>query len=264
MSNKKNVPKRTKPYLTGAVTDEYTLRNALKFFFMLLLIMFMTFLVCSMTGFQSAVLRIVVNTAVELLVLTVLYSKGADLGEEAVARGEILYQHEQKGVSISKNERMIPYHPAKGFVTGIIGSSILIICAVLLAATAEKQMTGAGVLPSWTDAFMRRTEFRDAVVQYAQPVSAGFTDFLRIAVRIMMMPFISLAGSENKDLLLLFEKLSPLFVLLPAFAYGAGYMQGPARRSRIHTEIAENARKRKVREKRARKARIPKGPQQLN
>ena len=135
MSNKKNVPKRTKPYLTGAVTDEYTLRNALKFFFMLLLIMFMTFLVCSMTGFQSAVLRIIVNTAVELLVLTVLYSKGADLGEEAVARGEILYQHEQKGVSISKNERMIPYHPAKGFVTGLIGSSLLIICAVLLAAT---------------------------------------------------------------------------------------------------------------------------------
>ena len=264
MKNNRNAPEVSKPFLTGAPTDEYTLRSALKFFGMTVLILIMTFLVCSLTGFKFTVIRIIVNLFVEGLVLTVLYYKGAELGEDAVARGEILYQHDLKGENIAPSERRIPYHPLKGFLIGLIGSSLILACAILLALTAEKQMTGAGALPSWTDAFMRRSEFRDAVAAYSESTSATFTDFLRLIVRIMMMPFVSMAGSENRDLLLTFERLSPLLVLLPAAAYGFGYLQGPARRKRIHTEIAENTRKRIAREKKARKTRTPREPQQLN
>ena len=81
------------------------------------------------------------------------------------------------------------------------------------------------------------------------------------------MPFISMCGAENKDIILIVEKLSPVLVLLPALAYGIGYLQGPAMRKRVHTEIAANRRKRMLREKRERKARIaikPKEPEQLN
>ena len=122
-------------------------------------------------------------------------------------------------------------------------------------------------MPSWTDAFMRRSEIRDAVAYYSESASATVTDFLRIIVRILIMPFVSIAGSENRDLMLTFERISPLLVLLPGIAYGTGYLQGPRMRSRVHTEIATNKRKRIAREKRemkARKARIPQGPQQLN
>ena len=235
---------------------------------MILLIMFMTFLVCSMTAFKSVILRIIVNIAIEALVLVLLYTKGADLGVDAVTRGEILYQHIQKGENVTQNERRIPYHPFKGFVVGVCGSVLLLICAVLLAFTAEKQMTGAGVLPSWTDAFMRRSEISGGLVQYSQADSISFTDIIRIVVRIMLMPFVSMAGSESRDFLLTLERCSPLLVLLPAFSYGTGYLQGPARRRQIHTEIAENARRRTARERKARKAKLninrTKGPQQLN
>lgn len=264
MKNKKKTPVVSKPFIKGAPTDEYTLRNSLKFFGMMLLILFMTFLVCSITGFKSPVLRIIVNLVVEFLVLTILFAKGAEQGEDAVGRGEILYQHEQKGIEISKNERKVPYHPAKGFLIGLFGSSLFLICAVLLALTAERQMTGAGILPSWTEAFTRRSEFGNAMIQYSQQTSASFTDFLRIIIRIAIMPFVSMAGSENREMLLTLERLSPLLVLLPAASYGAGYLQGPARRKRIHTEIATNARKRTARERRAKKIQAPKGPQQLN
>ena len=68
------------------------------------------------------------------------------------------------------------------------------------------------------------------------------------------------------DAMLLAERLSPLIVLLPAAAYGTGYLQGQKERTRIHTGIAENRKSRARKEKRARKARMnrPKGPEQLN
>ena len=267
MTQRKNAADPVKPYLTGAPTDENTIRQSLKFFAILLLSMFMTFLVCSLTGFQSAVLRIIVNIAIEGLILTVFFTKGADYGTDAVARGEILYQHVEKGTEITASERKIPYHPLKGLVIGLAGSAVLFVVAVILAFTAEKQMTGAGVLPSWTDAYMRRSEFSMALSQYSQGSDMTFTDILRLIVRIMQMPFISMAGAENRGALLLIERLSPLLVLLPAVAYGTGYMQGPSRRRIIHKEIALNRKKRISREKRERKARAarkPSGPEQLN
>ena len=51
-------------------------------------------------------------------------------------------------------------------------------------------------------------------------------------------------------------------------AYGIGFLQGPGLRSRVHTEIAENTKKRIRREKRERRLRRQSsgrsGPQQLN
>ena len=91
-------------------------------------------------------------------------------------------------------------------------------------------------------------------------------DVLRLIIRVAIMPFVSMTGSENRDGLLLLERLSPMLVLLPACAYGTGYLQGQRERTRIHTGIAESNRRRIRKEKKARKARTaaPKGPTQLN
>ncbi len=267
MTQKKKVPGKAKPFLTGSPTDENTVRSALKMFGFLLLCMVMTFLVCSMAGVGSTVIRIIINAAIEALILVIFYSKGADQGTDAVARGEILYQHVEKGQEVSAGERRIPFHKLKGFVIGLAGSVLFLVLALILALTAQKQLTGAGTLPSWMEGYMRRTEIGDALVQYTQTEGLSFVDVLRLIVRVAVMPFISMAGSENKDFLLLIEQLSPILVLLPGLSFGLGYLQGPSRRKLIHTEIAKNTRKRISREKRERKARsarTPRGPEQLN
>ena len=267
MTQKKKPEGKAKPYLTGSPTDENTLRSALKMFGFLLLCTVMMFLVCTMAGSGSPVLRIIINAAIESVILMIFFSKGADQGTDAVARGEILYQHLEKGMEVSAGERRLPFHRLKGFVIGLAGSLPFVIPALILALTAQRQMTGAGTLPSWTEAFMRRTEIGDALAYYTRTDGFAFADILRLIVRVSVMPFISMAGSENKDLLLLIERLSPLLVLLPGIAFGLGYLKGPSRRKLIHTEIAKNTRKRISREKRERKARaarVPKGPEQLN
>ena len=256
-----------KPFTTGAPTDENTIKHSLVFFGVILLAAFMCFIVCSMTSFKSVVLRVLINVIIEGLILLIFYTKGAQNGTDGVVRGEILYQHIQKGQDVSPGEKRVPFHPLKGFIIGLLGTAIPLILAVILAATAEKQMTTAGVLPSWTDAYLRRSEIGDALAVYSQSSPITVTDIIRIIVRILMMPLITMAGAENRDLLLLLERLSPLIVLLPAVSYGIGYMTGPARRKTIHKEIAANNRKRIARERRARKARrtpVSKGPEQLN
>ena len=265
---KKPVQTVTKPFITGGIADENTIRNALKFFGTILLVTVMTFIVCMMTHFDQAVLRAIANLAVAALVLFIMFSKGTDKGAEAVTRGEILYQRREKGAEMTEAERRLSYHPLKGYLNGLLGTLPLLIPAVVLALIAKRQMTSIGALPSWMGTMTRRSEIGDALVTYTQPEPMSFEEYLRVFVRACVMPYINMAGSENKNLLLTVERFSPILLLLPCAAFGTGYTQGRKIRSRVHTSIAESNRIRKRRENKARKARRnagqSRGPEQLN
>ena len=264
---KKPVQPVVKPFLTGKPADERTGKNALSFFGILLLTVFMTFLVSTMLNFNQPILRIGMNVIVEGIILLLFYSNAAGKGADAVARGEILYQRQEKGISFTEGERAICFHPMKGFLIGLLGTAILLIPTLIQALTASRTVTGVGVLPGWLDVYRRRTEVGDALVAYTAVGGISFADAIRMIDRILVMPFVAMVGAENRDGLLLIERLSPLIILLPAISYGIGYLQGKRLRSRVHTEIATANRKRARREKKARMARrnrTPKGPEQLN
>ncbi len=264
--SKKPVKPVEKPFLKGNPTDERTVKTALGFFGVLVLTAFMTFMVCTAMSMDNRILRIVLNSMVELLVLFIFYNNAIGRGTEAVARGEILWQRQEKGHPFTEKERAICFHPAKGYVTGLLGTIPILICAIILAVTADRQVTGYGALPSWVSSLQGRNELGDALAAYTVREGMSVVDVIRILVRVGVMPFVSMVGAENRDGMLLLERLSPIIVLLPAIAYGTGYLQGQKERTRIHTGIAENRKSRARKEKRARKARMnrPKGPEQLN
>ena len=95
-----------------------------------------------------------------------------------------------------------------------------------------------------------------------------FADYLRAFVRICIIPFVNLVGHSNKTGMLTLERISPLILLLPALAYGTGYISGKSIRTRIHTAISENEKKRIRRDKRKRKSQNRpshrREPEQLN
>ena len=255
-----------KPFLRGNITDERTWKNALGIFGILVITAVMTFLVCSSLSMDPAWLRAVLNMAVELVVLMLFFHNAIGRGAEAVARGEILWQKQEKGREYAASEKAMCFHSGKGYLTAVIGTLPILICAVILALTAQRQTTTAGTLPGWMDTYRRREEIGGALVAYTASTGLGLEDVLRMIVRISLMPFVAMVGAENRDGMLLLERLSPLLVLLPAGAYGTGYLQGIRERSQIHTGIAESNRKRVRREKKARKARAARnhGPEQLN
>ncbi len=269
MTNKSGKPTAPvkKPFLTGNPTDERTFPAAAGFFGVLLIAAFMSFLVSTMMGIGGAAVRIILNGMLEVLILIIFFNNASGRGADAVARGEILYQKQEAGKPFSASEKAVCFHPAKGYLTALLGSLPFLIVALALAFTAHRQTTGVGALPSWIGGYMGRSDVGDALVAYTVAEGMKLEDILRIAVRVMVMPFISMVGTENRDGLLLVERLSPLLVLLPALAYGTGYLTGRNERTRIHTGIAENNRRRIRKEKKARKARMarkPRGPEQLN
>lgn len=257
-----------KQFLRGNATDENTLKNSLIFFGSLLIVYFISFVVSATTS-GSGIIRLIVSIAIITLTLIVFFNKGSAQGAEAVSRGEILWQKQEKGRAFSESERRICFHPLKAFVIGMIGTIPLFVIAVVFAMNTQVQTTTAGALPSWMQAYLRRDEVAGPLVSYTQSAGMGLTDILRIIVRIAMMPFISLVGSADYNAVYLLEKFSPFILLLPACAYGTGYLNGPNVRAKVHTAISENDRRRKRREKRERRNRAgimakPKGPQQLN
>lgn len=259
----------SKPYLTGNAADENTLKNSLLFFGGLIIVFFVTFVICAMTNGTGTVMRLIVNPAVIILILTVFFNRGSAHGAEAVARGEILWQKQEKGQSFSEPEKKICYHPMKAFIIGIAGTIPFIVTAVIMALTTKVQSTTAGTLPSWMQAYMRRDDVAAPLVSYLESAGMGLTDILRIIVRFAVMPFVSLVGAENYNAVYLVEKFSPLILLLPACAYGVGYLSGPSLRSKVHTAISENNRRRIRREKKQRRIRAgisakPKEPEKLN
>ena len=242
-----------KPYLTGSITDENTLKAGLGFFGIMLITIFVAFIVCAAATFNSFILRLLMNTAVILVLLMIFYNKGAGRGAEAVARGEILYQRREKGLEYSEGEKRICYHPLKGYLTGLIGTVPFLIAAIILALFTTVQMTDAGVLPSWMQAYVGRSDIGDALVHYTQPEGMGFLDYVRTVVRICILPFVNIVNFNNRNGMVLLERLSPLLLLLPAAAYGTGYLRGKKVRTQIHTMIKTNEQKRIRREEKRRK-----------
>ena len=154
-------------------------------------------------------------------------------------------------------------------MTGLLGTIPFFLLAVVLALNTQLQMTQSGTLPSWMQAFTRRGDIGSALVHYTQPEGMALIDYIRIAVRICILPFVNIVSSGSKEGMLLLERLSPLILLLPACAYGTGYLRGPEMRARVHTAISENDRIRKRKEKKERRIRAgiaarPKEPEKLN
>ena len=244
-----------KPFLTGSVTDERTVRNSLKFFGTILVVFFVAFIASASAAFDNRILRVFLNTAVIVLEIVILFNSGSKWGTDDVARGEILYQKKEKGQYIADSERRLCFHPMKGYLTALIGTVLFLIPAIILAMNTSVQMAESGILPDWMKAYTRRSDIGNALVNYTQPEGAQYIDYLRALVRITILPFVNIVGNTNKNWLVILERLSPLILLIPAAAYGSGYLSGRNIRTQIHTAISENNRKRIRREQKKRKAR---------
>ncbi len=258
----------SKSFLTGTATDERTFKNSLKFLGILLIVFVIAFIACASATFDSIILRLLMNCAVIILLMYIFYNNGSKRGTEDVARGEILWQKREKGLTYSESERKMCFHPIKGYLIGLIGSILVVIPALILAFNTSVQTTASGTLPSWMQAYVKRSDIGDALINYTQPSGMQFIDYIRAIVRVAILPFVNIIGSDQKNGLMILERLSPIILLLPSAAYGTGYISGKNIRKRIHTVISENDKKRIRKEQKRRNAKsrrsINREPEKLN
>ncbi len=264
-AKKQKTEKISKPFIRGDAFDRTTLPGALKFFAGTVAMAIVFLIVCVMMNFESLWLSVAINTAILLAVYMMFAQFGMNAGADAVNQGEIMYARREKDRPVAEWERSMCYHPLKGLISGLIGSIPLLLCAVVLACVTQRQMSGLGTLPSWVNGIEGRPEIGNALAVYHEPGSFTLETAARLVVRMSIMPFVNMIGAGNKDAMLLLERLSPALNLIPAFAYGLGYMRGTAVRTSVHTNIAlgkKRIKRKQAKERRARQQR--RGPEQLN
>lgn len=263
---KKKTTKAPRPmnYVTGAPVDARTAPGVLKYALATFGLMVAFLLFGTMMMWKNIYLRLGLNGGLLLFGYLLFWQAGLSAGTIAVNKGEIFYQRDQTGRETSEKEREEAYHPMKGFIVSLLGSIPMFLIAAALALTAQRVMASAGVLPSWLETLERRDEIGGALQSYHQAAGMSVTDVLRLLVRMSLMPLVNIIGAENKDALLMLERVSPLLMLIPAAFYGAGYQGGVRARSKVHSDIEAGKRKLRRRQKRERQQRAGKGPERLN
>ena len=190
-------------------------------------------------------LRIVLN--IELIGFHVLlvYSSGQNTGYGDITIAEIMYNHDQEGKPVSKQDRDRCYHPLKGVATALIGYLPLLILALIYALTVKRQEFTLPPLPSWVSAYEGQNDFMLPLQYYGVTEPFTVAAVLRIIMRLMLYPFINLAGARNADLTLLVDRLAPLELCLPFVGYAIGYLRGRHSRAMLHGNMAAADRKRR-------------------
>lgn len=264
---KQKIEKVSKPYITGKMIDRTLPGGALKFFAFTALMMFVYFMSIIVASMDSKVLNVLINAAIILTTWLIFWQSGLSSGADAVTQGEIMYQRREKDRPVAQWEEDLCYHPLKGLIIALVGSIPLLIASVVLACIAQRQMTTLGMLPSWVSTFETRQEIGGALMYYHQDAQLTLESILRVVIHVATMPYVSLLGAENKDLMLLLERVSPLLNLIPAVVYGLGYMAGTQERVAVHSNIAlgkKKARRKQARERKARQQAVRRGPEELN
>lgn len=244
-----------KPYLRGRAMSALALRRGLRILGYLLISGVLYFFLGQLMVVDIAWLRVLINLVVILGFCALLYSTGAREGEGDVSFAEIAYNRRQDGREIPKADLDKCFHPLKGFVTAFFGSLPLVLLCLVYAFSAVADHYVLGALPSWVAGYQQRADIGLALSYYENRAGIGLMDVLRLLVRLLVFPFVNMAGSRNAQALLMIERLSPLLVMVPPLFYGLGYLRGEHYRARVHSGIAAGAKKAARKKKQQQKAR---------
>lgn len=249
LSKKKKRTLVYKPYYKGNIWfGAGMVKNALKVFCYFLFFCIMYTIVGAALSFDSFILRLICNGLVLFVCLAVIYTKGLAQGQEDVALGEIVYTRLEEGKPVEESEKKQSYRMIRGWVIFLMAIIPVLAITVPAALTAERQVYINQAMPSWLSSFETQEEIYQPLVHQTEVQSKSFTDILQLISRILILPYVGIFTTENKDTLLLLERLAPVLAILPGLAYPVGYMMGPYARAIVHGDIDQNKKKQKRRQ----------------
>ncbi len=255
---KKNKNKRAlvfKPYMKGNSYDGAALKRSLRLMAYFLMFAFLYLMVGSALQFSNAFLRVLMNLMMVLVCAAIVYLDGARLGEAEVAYGEITYIRQESGREVEEKDKERCYHPLKGVLIALVAAIPVLLLTLPHAFTAQKQVYALQSLPKWVAGYSTQTEVTAPLQYYSHPISITVMDILRMVDRILIFPFANIATVDNKDALLLMDRLSPLLACLPLVGFPLGYLTGPRSRAMVHGDISSSNKRQQRRKRKAIKAR---------
>lgn len=214
----------------------------------------------------SAMLRIPFAGLFVVLAVWLLFMEGSYRGEMDTAKGEALHKlTQQRSYTATDEELSMRFWPMKGIASALLAALPFTLIALYVAITAVPYVYALQDLPGWLANYFQRAEVGDALL-YTRDVQlvTNATDYLRVATRFMLFPYIGLVGTMSDEASLLFDRVSPLLTLVLPIAAAIGYQFGPQRRAKAVKliEMAKNKPRKRLK-KTAKRSDAPKEKKQL-
>jgi len=213
----------------------------------------------------SSVFRIPLVGIVIAAAVALLFFEGSHRGEMDCAKTEMLNRLAEKGgYNPSDAELGARYRRLNGVFTAALSVLPFLMIAGYVSITATPYVYVLQDLPPWLSGYFHRAEIGDPLL-YARDIMivSTATDYLRLATRFLLFPFVCLFGEMSDELSLLFDRLAPVFVLILPSASAIGYLFGPARRKKTVQLIEKAKNTPRKRLKKAAKRQTPREKKQL-
>jgi len=243
------------------------LKQAGKVVLYMLLLGLFSLMVAPLLMIESPWLRVPLNLLMFAGIALLAFNDGGVRGQREVARGFTLARRKESGIALSDEDLSACYHPMRGVLPAVIAALPFFVAAMALAIVAKPYVYTLQGLPPWLSGYLRREEIGGPLQYYANVQGMGAVDYLRIFVRVVIMPFSYIISGFGDQAALLLDRISPLLVLIFPAAYATGYLRGPAihKQAEKRSEEAKRRHKKKVarKKKRERQAREGKKPERL-
>ena len=215
-------------------------------------------------GYSTA-LRVPLVGLVIAVAIMLLFLEGSYHGEMDCAKTETLDRLLQKGgYAASAEELAARYHRLNGVFSAALSALPFVLIAVYVSITAKPYVYALQDLPPWLSSYFHRAEIGEPLL-YARNLSlvSTLTDYLRFATRFLLFPYVCLLGEMSDEISLLFDRLSPLLMLILPSASAIGYQFGPSRRKKTVQMIEKAKNTPRKRLKKTAKRQEPKEKKQL-
>lgn len=243
------------PHLRGKIVSREAMLRSVKVLGFIVMFIFIYTMMGGALSFDNVYLRVLSNVALLSVGGIVFYGEGANHGETDVGFGEIAQKRLDEGKNVDEDDKKLCYHPLKGIFVAALGVLPFFLICLVFSFIAKKQGFSLGVLPSWVSSYESQSEVAQALAYYHEVNPMSLESILRVIVRLINFPYVTMLGIGSYEMMYLVDKLSPLLCLTLPACYAIGYLRGPYLRALVHGNIRMNRRKHNKREQRARQER---------
>ncbi|MDR2504771.1 MAG: hypothetical protein LBD16_01555 [Oscillospiraceae bacterium] len=223
-------------------------KTALLLFAYGLLVAFVSLLLAPILVSDNTLLRAVLNSALIIGCAGVFFGLGASRGFADCSTDATREKHGQARLF---------FNVTRILIAAVIAAVPWILIGIYTAITAKPYTYQLQDLPPWLYAYTLIPQVGAPLELYNTQAVASVGDYLKVAQRFVLLPFVNLFTMGGDAASYLFDRISFLPAPVLPLSYFVGYLTGPSRFKKEKDYIETVKKKPKLRLKQEAKKRVP-------